>query len=65
MNFALLALAVTAGVFVLTVIVPVATFLRVRKTADDIRRIDSRLDALETDLRRFQLAARRAEAAEE
>ena len=64
MNFALLALAVTAGVFVLTVIVPIATFLRVRKAADDIRRIDGRLDALETELRRVQSSLRKTAGAE-
>ncbi|HSP89564.1 MAG TPA: DUF2339 domain-containing protein [Vicinamibacterales bacterium] len=63
MNFALLALAVAVGVFVLTVVVPIATFLRVRKTVGDISRIDRRLDELETELRRLQLAARRAEPA--
>jgi len=65
MDFALLAFAVAAGAFVLTVIVPIATFLRVRKAADEIRRIDGRLDELETELRRFRLEARRAAVAQE
>ena len=60
MDFALLALAVAAGAFILTVVVPIATFLRVRKAADDIRRINGRLDGLETELARFHVAARRA-----
>ena len=57
MDFALLALAVAAGAFILTVVVPIATFLRVRKAADDIRRINGRLDGLETELTRFHVAA--------
>jgi len=65
MDFALLALAVAVGVFVLTVVVPIATFLRVRKTVVDISRIDGRLNALETELRRLQLAAKRAAAAQD
>jgi uncharacterized membrane protein len=65
MDFALLALAVAAGAFVLTVVVPIATFLRVRKAADDIRRINGRLDGLETELTRFHAAARRAAVAKE
>ena len=65
MDFALLALAVAAGAFVLTVVVPIATFLRVRKAADDIRRINGRLDGLEAELTRFHVAARRAAVAEE
>ena len=60
MDFALLAFAVAAGLFVLTVILPIATFLRVRKAAGDIMRIESRLDTLEPEVRRIQLAARRA-----
>ncbi len=65
MNFALLALAVAAGAFLLTVIVPIATFMRTRKAADDISRIEDRLNALETELRRLQLTARRAAGAED
>ena len=59
------AFVVLAGLFVLTVVVPIATFLRVRRTVGDISRIHGRLDELETELRRLQLAARRAEAAEQ
>jgi uncharacterized membrane protein len=57
-----IALAVAVGAFFLTVIVPIATFLRVRKAADDIRRIDARLDELETELSRFRAAAGRTAA---
>jgi len=65
MDFALLALAVVAALFVLTVVVPIATFLRTRKAADDIKRIEGRLDTLETEVRRIQSAARRAATAAE
>jgi uncharacterized membrane protein len=64
MDFALFALMVAAGVFVLTVALPIATFLRTRKAADDIRRIDGRLDALETELRRVQSSLRKMVGAE-
>ena len=64
MDFALLALAVAAGAFLLTVVVPIATFLRVRKAADDIGRINGRLNGLEAELTRLHAAARRAAAAE-
>ena len=50
MNFALLALAVTAGVFVLDGRRADRDFPADRKTVDDIRRIDGRLDELETEL---------------
>ncbi|MFO7695234.1 MAG: DUF2339 domain-containing protein [Vicinamibacterales bacterium] len=60
MDFALFALAVAAGVFVLSVVVPIATFLRTRKVAGDITRIDARLDALENELLRARVAARQA-----
>jgi putative effector of murein hydrolase LrgA (UPF0299 family) len=60
MDFALLALAVAALAFILTVLVPIATFLRVRKADYDIRRIDGRLDKLESEMNRFQTAAREA-----
>jgi uncharacterized membrane protein len=65
MDFALLALAVVSGLFLLTVILPVVTFLRTRKVGDDIRRVERRLDELETGIRQLQLAARRAAAAAE
>ena len=64
MDFALLALAVAAGAFILTVVVPIATFLRVRKAADDIRRINGRLNGLEAELTRLHVAARNAAVAE-
>jgi uncharacterized membrane protein len=65
MSFVPFAIAVAAGVFALTVIVPIATFLRTRKAAGDVQRIGHRLDALEAELRRLQLAARKAAVAEE
>jgi hypothetical protein len=65
MDFALLALAVVAALFVLTVLVPIATFLRTRKAADDIKRLEGRLDTLEVEVRRVQLAARRGATAVE
>ena len=60
MNFVLLGFAVVAGLFVLTVMVPIATFLRTRKALDDIARVESRLSELETQVRRVELAAKRA-----
>jgi hypothetical protein len=65
MDFALLAFAVVVGLFVLTVAVPIATFLRTRKATDDIRRFEKRLDEVEIALERLKLAAPGAAAAEE
>ena len=62
MDFTLLALPVVAGLFVLTVVMPIATFLRTRKADDNIKRIESRLGELEIEIRRIQLAARRSAA---
>jgi uncharacterized membrane protein len=63
-DLALFALSAAAGLLLLTVVLPVATFLRTRKTADELKRLGGRLDAIETELRRVQLAARKAGAAE-
>jgi len=65
MDFALLAFAVAAGLFVLTVLLPIATFLRTRKVADDITRVEHRLNELEAVLRRSTSAARIAAVDEE
>jgi uncharacterized membrane protein len=68
MNFAMLALAVSVGIFILTVVIPIATFLRTRQAARDLRQVESRLAAVEVQLQRLQAAARkvaRAEDAEE
>ena len=64
MNFVPFAILVAAGLFVLTVVLPIVTFLSARKAAGDIRRIDSRLDALETELRRVQSSLKKMVAAE-
>ena len=65
MEFVPFALAVLAGLFVLTVVLPIATFQRTRKLVGEIRRIDARLDSLESELLRTQSAARKAAVAED
>jgi hypothetical protein len=62
MDFALLALALGAGLFVLTVVMPIATFLRTRKAVEDISRIESRLAVLEIELERTRAAVKKAAA---
>ena len=64
MDFALFALAVAAGVFVLTVVIPIATFLRTRQATRDLRQVESRLAAVEIQLERLQAAARKIARAE-
>ena len=64
MDFAMLALAVSAGIFILTVVIPIATFLRTRKAAQDLRQVAARLAAVETQLAQMQAAARKAARAE-
>jgi hypothetical protein len=54
MDFALFALTAAVGLFVLTAVLPVVTFLRSRRLTDDVRRISARLDTLETELKRIQ-----------
>ena len=60
MDFALLAFAVAAGLFVLTVVLPLAQFIRTRKAVSDIRRVEARLAALEVEMSRLQRAAQKA-----
>ena len=55
MSFALVALAVSALLFLMTVVVPIVTLLRARKAADDVRRLEDRLDGLSLELKRIQL----------
>ena len=63
MNVALFALTAAAAVFALTVVLPIASFLRSRRAADDIRRMDGRLDQLEAELMRVQSALKKMVAA--
>jgi len=65
MDFALFALAVAAGIFVLTVVIPVATFLRTKQAAESLRQVESRLAAVEVELERLRAAARTAARAQE
>ncbi len=59
MDFEMLALAVSVYLFVLTVVVSVAIFVRTRKAARDLRQVESRLAAVELQLERIQAAARK------
>ena len=54
MSFALLALAVSVLMFLLTVVLPIVTFLRTRKAVGDIQRLENRLDGLSLELKQVQ-----------
>jgi uncharacterized membrane protein len=65
MDFAMLALVVSTGIFILTVVIPIATFLRTRQATRDLRQVESRLAAVEVQLQRLQAAARKVAREEE
>jgi uncharacterized membrane protein len=71
MSFALLAVAAAGLVFIVSFVLPILSFVRMRRAADELRRLSERVDGLEIGLRTLQrtltvqLAAKPAEGAAE